>query len=703
MYKSAVLFLFIISCPRPQIRAIPDPDYLREAEKTYQAKPLYAYNILKNLSTPEHMQEQTGIFLKLFIEQREYGRAARLLDSIGWLTDMPRSELISILLNTKRWEKLSVLSDDDLLKGIAYYQLEDYQHAIEFLVKSAEPAEYRILYLARSYQKIGDRENAFKTLVAMDSISAYLSDDYQNLFFELLVESKDSDMAIKELSRLKDESLREYVLLKIYEKQNNKTGLKQTAWHLIKKYPKSPGAYYSTSFVKTSTKYEHRLIGKVCYYVKEYDKAIKHLGKSTYDDEVNYYLGKIYYDRSQYHTALGYFKKSIWLEAYYYRGRIHEEKSEYAQAISIYDSLYELNKNSRYATRALKRKAFLLEDIGDTLTAVKTFLKIKEETTEFRAAMQLYKLGQLDQVVEVLKESSDPGFIYWQIRARERLGQGTDSLKAYLFDYYPLSYYSLLKSGKSIDFDTTSLLSWIKSLGDTAVTFDRDDSMHIGKASRYFTLNEIDYATAELNLIEETSALDLYYLINFCNQYRADHPAINYCLRLKKIAENHEVRLFPKDFLKLLYPVRYAFSIMDQGNELSLAFSLIWQESLFDPNATSTADARGLMQIIPSTGRLIAKDLRVDSFSLYDPEVSIKFGSYYFSQMTRDFNSIPLALAAYNAGPVRLKEWLNKDPNAELDEFIELIPYSETQDYIKMVLARQQIYKSLIEDKGGQP
>jgi soluble lytic murein transglycosylase len=103
------------------------------------------------------------------------------------------------------------------------------------------------------------------------------------------------------------------------------------------------------------------------------------------------------------------------------------------------------------------------------------------------------------------------------------------------------------------------------------------------------------------------------------------------------------------------------------------------------------------MQIIPTTGKAISSDLNIAEYSLHEPSISIKFGSYYFKNRVADFNSIPLALAAYNAGPVRVRKWVEKNPNAEMDEFIELIPYDETRDYVKYVLARQVIYAILLE------
>lgn len=703
MRKSIIFFILIISCPRPEVKAIPEPDYVREAQRTYRDNPLYAYVILKNMTAPatSYSPEHAQVLLQMYIDQREYGKAERLLDSTAWSAVLPVDLMLRVALNAQRWDKVLSLADDNLLKGIAHYNRADYDSAIEYLKRNVEPANYRVMYLAKTYYALNKFDSALSVLGSIDSVDNYLSDRYQSLLFDMLLAASDIAAVKKDLGKLKDASLRDHVMLKVYEKQNRRTEIKETAWRLIKKYPRSSGAYYALSLVKPLTAAEHGACGKVYYYQKKYDDAIKQFQKASRDSEIYYLLGMIAYNRNQFERALANFRNSGWTEALYYRGRICEDQMDYARAIGIYDSLCSLHKNSRYATRALKRKAFLLEDIGDTLSAVQVFLQVKEKGTRFRAAMQLYRLGRLDQVVSVLDDSTEPGFLYWQIRAKDRLNQPTDSLKALLFRRYPLSYYSLFKIGKTVVFDSLSLSQWVQQWGDSTVTFDHEDSLHVSRAIRYFALNDVEAVAAELEMIEDMSAQDLCYLMGLCRLCGADRLSVNFGLKIKALAELRGIRNFPREFMNMIYPVRYAFSIMEQKTDPILTLALIWQESLFDPRATSTADARGLMQIIPSTGRLIARDFGIDQYSLYDPETSIRFGSYYYGLVTSDFNSVPLALAAYNAGPVKVKKWLAQDPNAELDEFIELIPYSETQNYVKLIMARQIIYSSLYGDYSG--
>ncbi len=695
-YVLFAVFL-IISCPRPEIKTIPEFYYLEEARNVYKKNPQYAYSLLMgSVKKPDYMKERTEILIKMYIEQREYERAVVLLDSINWSVNLTPYEIDIILLKTKRWDMLSKNTSDELLKGISYYNLKEYSKAIESLSKSTHPHDYRMIRLAKIYTRLDDYENALGTLVTIDSVSTYLNNDYQDLLFSILLNIEDSMIVHRELNKIKKAHLREFILLKLYEYQEDKENIKRTAWNLIKNYPKSKGAYYSLKLIKPKTKSDFKVCGKVYYYHANHKNAIKYFKKSHPDDAVNYYLGRIYYSRKDYSKSLKYFSLSNWATAYYYRGRIYEDVNKFNRAIEVYDSLYALHRKSNYATRGLKRKAFLLEDMGDTLKAVETFLKIAESNTKFRAAMQLYKIGNLHKAEDILKNYSTSNFIYWRTKVKEQLGEPVDSLKDYLVTAHPLSYYSLVQLGHDIILDTASLDTWVRQFGDSVVSFSTQDSLHIHNAVRYFHLNEIGYAEKELKMVNSENAMNILHLSQLCADYGADKQSILYALRLRKLAEKNDMHKFAHELFELIYPVRYTFSIKEQQMDLSLCLAMIWQESLFDPEAESPARAKGLMQIIPSTGNKIARELHEKSYSLDNPLVSIKFGCHYFLKSLNDFNSVPLSLAAYNAGPFRIKQWLKKDRNSKLDEFIELIPYTETRNYVKSVLSRQIIYKKLL-------
>jgi len=702
--KRAFFFLgifLILSCPKPvsvRITPMPEENYLKEAAQTYLRKPSYAFELLNRVKTPEQKTIKTRLMVRLYMEQREYERGARLLDSTGWDVGLSDPENERILARCQRWGQLAEKAVDPVLKGKAFFQSGDYEKARNLLNGDYEPRDYVKLYLAKALKCLNDFDRALQVILETDSIRPYLQEEYQSLLFDLLSNAEDFNTVKNQLNRLKEPALREYTLLKFYEKKRDLARLDETAWRMIRSYPASAGALYALPLVKPRSSAQHRLVGLVYYNHAEYAKAIPYLEATAPDSITNYYLGRSCFESKSYGRALNYLKAGKGPEAVYYRGRIYENQNDRDRAVAVYDSLYARYPGSKYAVYGLRQKAFLLEDAGDTLKAVAAFLKINERNTKFRAALQLYRIGQLDEARQILEQSSEPEYVYWLIRVRERLGQPVDSLKDYLTGHYPLSYYSLLKNRTALPVDTVPFSAWLARLGDTLISFDQTDSSHINRAIRYFELSEMDYGTEELAMVQALSGAGLFYLSRLCAQYGADRAAINYALKLKETAEKMNVYRLPAELYHQIYPVRYLFSLEEQKVDLSLFLAVLWQESLFDPNAASVADARGLMQIIPETGALLADQLGIDSFSLYDPWTSIKFGTQYYMDLYRGFNSHVLALAGYNAGPINVRCWLGKDPNSETDEFVELIPFSETRNYVKYILARQIIYRNLLAD-----
>ncbi|MBN2620554.1 lytic transglycosylase domain-containing protein [candidate division WOR-3 bacterium] len=698
MRKFLLLVILIISCPRPGITTITAPDFLKEAQRVYETDPLYAYSLLKDSTIgPEFLLERIRILTMIYLDQREYQRAALLLDSVQWTAPILNYDRDLILYKTERWSALSQVTRDTLLKGIALYHAGQYEQALPYLLKPIPPHDYRMLYCARAYEKMNDFTNAYATLIACTTVNSYLYADYEALMHRLFEMIDDIDLVKSELEKLDKQDIKHYILLKIYEKQKDDYNVKITAWKLIREFPRSSGARYAADIITPVTKGDYKALGRVYYYHDVYDKAIEYLEKTVMDDAVNFYLGNIYYLKNDNSTALAYLQKSTWAAAQYYRGRIYERLQQYPRAVAAYDSLHAFQGHTKYAIRGYKRLAFLYEDLGDTLKAVQTFLSINEEETRFRAGMQLYKIGMLEKADSVFSIRNDEEFVYWRIRVRERLGRSVDDLKEYLVATYPLSYYTLVRNDSGIVFDTLMLFDWMLQLGDSMPTFSAPDSIHLKAAFRYFALYEPDFAVNELEMIAEKSPQDFLFLSRLCAQYGADKQSILYSLEVKKAAIKKKIRTMPLALFKLMYPVRYTFTIQEQGMEVHLCLAMIWQESLFDPHAHSWANARGIMQIIPPTAQQIARDLEVTSYSLYDPTVSIRFGCYYFLNLYREINSVPYALAGYNAGPVRIKRWLAQDPDHELDAFIDLIPFDETRNYVKLILARQRIYEQIME------
>lgn len=158
------------------------------------------------------------------------------------------------------------------------------------------------------------------------------------------------------------------------------------------------------------------------------------------------------------------------------------------------------------------------------------------------------------------------------------------------------------------------------------------------------------------------------------------------------------------DALELRFPTAYADLLFpaaaDKGIDPSWVYAIARQESAFNVDARSPAGALGLMQLMPATGALTARQAGIalpgDS-ALLRPEVNVRLGSHYLAQMYETFGyHRALASAGYNAGPGRVRQWLRTRPASPVDVWIETIPYRETKQYVQNVLLYSHIYSRLL-------
>ncbi len=159
----------------------------------------------------------------------------------------------------------------------------------------------------------------------------------------------------------------------------------------------------------------------------------------------------------------------------------------------------------------------------------------------------------------------------------------------------------------------------------------------------------------------------------------------------------------PMEFWRLAFPLPYNDTLWkySQAQNLDpyLIAGLIRQESEFNAQAVSRAGARGLTQIMPSTGRSLSRRLGIQPYgiaSLFRPEVNIRMGTFYFRQMLNTLGGdMAAALAAYNAGKSRVDLWQTWGDFREPAEFIETIPFTETRGYVQSVLRNAELYRRI--------
>ena len=159
----------------------------------------------------------------------------------------------------------------------------------------------------------------------------------------------------------------------------------------------------------------------------------------------------------------------------------------------------------------------------------------------------------------------------------------------------------------------------------------------------------------------------------------------------------------PRAYWDALFPKPYwtdlrKFSVQN-GLEPYLVASLIRQESEFNPLAVSRANAVGLMQLLPKTGKKVAKEIKLKGYNpsqLYTPTVNLQLGTRYFKSMVDKYGGqLEYALAAYNAGTDRVDDWRGRGHYRDTQEFVESIPFTETREYVQAILRNTTVYQRL--------
>jgi len=170
------------------------------------------------------------------------------------------------------------------------------------------------------------------------------------------------------------------------------------------------------------------------------------------------------------------------------------------------------------------------------------------------------------------------------------------------------------------------------------------------------------------------------------------------------IVPNFDARRFsdvPLIVWRTLYPLPYEPALrreaMKNGFDPMLAAGLIRQESTFQADAVSHKNAVGLMQVLPQTGRLMARQLRVryTKNSLFEPDFNLQVGMVYVTGLLRNLGAPEYALAAFNAGEDRIALWRSERNYEEIPELVESIPFTETRDYVQIVLRNAEVYRMI--------
>jgi soluble lytic murein transglycosylase len=285
---------------------------------------------------------------------------------------------------------------------------------------------------------------------------------------------------------------------------------------------------------------------------------------------------------------------------------------------------------------------------------------------------------------------------YWLARSYAASGdkEKAKSLFKEVASKYAYTYYGQLATSETGQ-DTLSLPENLAALNKNEQLVKNNDVLYAAKlVSRYGSngLAQIYISAA----VSQATPEEIYAFSSSV----AEHNNVHHNVWLSKSATQKSV------FMKnQAYPTPY--KVANLAIEEPLIYSIIRQESVFDPKAVSSANALGLMQLIAPTACITAKKVGVKcavAKLTTDPSYNIHLGSHYLNDMVQRFKgSYILAAAAYNAGPHKVDKWLGKfgDPRQMRDmhriiDWIELIPYYETRNYVQRIIEGLQIYSAIM-------
>ncbi|HZN49319.1 MAG TPA: transglycosylase SLT domain-containing protein [Methylomirabilota bacterium] len=361
-------------------------------------------------------------------------------------------------------------------------------------------------------------------------------------------------------------------------------------------------------------------------------------------------------------------------EALYLKARVLEDQSREAEAIAVYRQVAANYPTREAGAASLWRLGWLGYLKKDAQAAQQSWTRLAE-----LGGAGTYRYPAL----------------YWAGRAREQVGGDAQKLYGRILAEAPRSYYGLLASariGRTKDGGVTSSIS-LPAEPREAIGSDPG----FARVETLKRINLAEDAAQELEYRVQSAGADpvrLYGLAGAWIEAERYHMALRIMRRHFQLAAATGDPALPRAFWEIYYPWGWRDDVLaaSQGVKLDpyLVAAVVREESSYYPRAVSRAGARGLMQLMPTTAQLLAPAGDLD-----DPAFNIQLGTRFLAGLLREFNDPRLALAAYNAGPNRVKQWWASRRSDDIEVFVEQIPFDETRLYVKRIVISWDEYRRI--------
>jgi len=640
------------------------------------------------------------------------------------------------------------------LQGYLLTKLGRFEEAIphleEAVVRDPLLSDYALYALAQSFRRLERME------LVISALTRLLSEHPGSLLaerarFELaeayatLKEFGQAELAyVAYLLRHPNSPRRNAALLalaQLYQATARPAAAEEILRQLWLKDPASPEAKKAEALLKTLpsprpfTQEERFQRAHVLHQAGLYREALGELqpiaaGNSPLANQARLLIGigrfhlKTYREAIEALTPLAEGDSSVQPEALYWLGRSFDRLKEGEKALAAWARLVTSFPKSRLADDALYLSALTYEEAGKPEEALKAYGRLMADFPEselYEAALwrrgwlQVKRKAYQEALTDFKRLSTRQAspfrsqVLYWQARVLEEVGDLKEATMLYrdLFRNSPDPYYAwrarerlhLLGQGEDPPPSVAS------SGSRPVVVPPPSPRLNLAKARELQALALREEAAQEYWELVRTAPEDLGLLaeaISFFEEAGRPEKVLSLAKRiLRPLYLQRQSEPIP-NYWSLLFPLGYRELIREQAAATALdpylLLAIIREESAFDKEAISRAGARGLMQLLPITAKEVAQELKLPEVSwdgLDVPSVNITLGARYLAKLLQEFGDLALALAAYNAGPQVVRQWLLRLGPLPAEEFIEEIPFQETRNYVKRVLGSYDRYRTL--------
>ncbi len=427
--------------------------------------------------------------------------------------------------------------------------------------------------------------------------------------------------------------------------------------------------------------------------------------------------------------VLGYAKARMWPEV---RANVESMRRAFPTGSLVAKTMIDAGLAARDARNRTDEGYFLNSAVAAYPNAVEVATAqfeagwFQHENNNFAVSSQMF-IDHLARYAD--KDTTNRGKAgYWAARDSERAGKTAEACALYdAVNYrYGANWYGYLAAGRLSTMKNqgkcrsvappnaavADAVNNLKLVTVAAETAKKKESERAEKSEELTVIGLYDWAIEELREAQKTALNSPKINLALAKHYRVKGDQVNALLSLAKSYPDY-AQMFPEEMGReewdIFYPLTHWTEIKkwaaNRGLDPYQVAGVIRQETIFDADAKSGANAYGLMQLLLPTAKSMARKysssiMPTTPADLYNPSLNIELGTAYMKDQFAKFGRIEYVAVAYNAGPGRVGQWRAKLP-AEMDDFVEEIPFRETKGYVQGIIRNSAQYRRLYDQNGN--